>query len=370
MPHVVHLTTVHLPFDTRIFHKECRSLSNAGYRVTLITNHTRRESVDGVEFIPLPKFRNRIDRMLIGPWTVYRLARHLKADLYHFHDPELMPVGIALKITSRAKVVYDVHENFPKNMLAKTWMAAPMRRIASWVVKLSEMITSIFIDGVVTVTEFIAARFPKDKTVVLRNLPPLIENLDNIPDRKYEGNYQVIYTGGLTAHRGITEIVLALPLVKTPETKLLLLGRVIDRTVWEVVQELPGFTKVDYIGQVPFDQMYDYLHQAAVGMLCNQPRYGYDQALPNKLFEYMYSGLPIIASDFELWREIITENDCGRLVDPTKPQEIAKSIDDLLNNPDERRKMGENARKAVLEKYNWEKEQQKLLDLYQELLRV
>ena len=369
MPHIVHLTTVHRPFDTRIFQKECRTLVQADYRVSLIAPHTTQETIHGVEIIPAPHFEHRMVRMTWAVWAVYLAARRLHADLYHFHDPELLPVGALLKLTTRARVVYDVHENYPTNMHAKQWLSPLLRGIASWGIDLAERVTTSLIDGVMAATEHIAARFPPSKTRVLRNYPLLnMADLPSLDQRAYRDNYTLIYTGGFTDHRGIHQIVQALAHVKTPRARLALLGRNLHPYVAEAVQAMPGYERVDYYGQVPFETMYQHLNSAAIGLVCNQPRHGYDLAQPNKLFEYLSVGLPVIASNFDLWKEIIEDNDCGLTVDPTSPQQIAQAIDHLLDHPETRRQMGENARQASQQKYNWERESARLLDFYQEVL--
>jgi glycosyltransferase involved in cell wall biosynthesis len=187
--------------------------------------------------------------------------------------------------------------------------------------------------------------------------------------RAYEGNYTLIYTGGFTDYRGLYEIVQALDHVKTPQARLTLLGRTIHPHTAQVIQSTPGYRRVDYLDHVPFETMYHHLNSAAVGLVCNQPRHGYDLAQPNKLFEYMSAGLPVIASHFELWKEIVEGNECGMTVDPTDPRQIAEAIDYLLAHPELRRTMGANARRAVQERYNWEHEGRKLVDFYHRILK-
>jgi glycosyltransferase involved in cell wall biosynthesis len=372
MPHIVHLTTVHLPFDTRIFEKECRTLVQVGYRVSLIAPHTTREVVGGVEVIPIPRFKRRLARMTRVTWAMaalYRTARRLHADVYHFHDPELMPVGILLKKSTHAAMIYDVHENYPTNLRAKEWLVGPLRRIAPWTAERFENITATVVDGIVAATDHIAKRFPADKTRVVKNYPLLTAMRSSGDDRRrYDGNYTLVYTGGLTDHRGISEIVQALGHVRNSQARLLLLGGHVHQETARTVQNLPGWQRVDYQGQVAYQTMYEYLGAAAVGLVCNQPVYDYDRALPNKLFEYMSAGLPVIASNFPDWVEIVAGNECGVTVDPTSPVEIAEAIDYLLDHSDARRTMGENGRHAIGEKYNWEHESSHLLDLYREVL--
>lgn len=368
MKRIVHLTSAHTPFDIRIFHKECRTLAQSGYRVSLIAPHTTFEVVDGVEIIPIPHPRRRLVRMTRGVWTVYRAACRLQADLYHFHEPELVPVGILLKLTTRARVVYDVHENYARKVQAKEWLPRPLRGIVSWGIRLFEDVAAALVDGVVTATEHIAVRFPPAKTQVVKNYALLsMTALSSDNQRTYEGNHTLIYTGGLASHKGIYQIIQALAYVQTPQVELIVLGGH-DRETAEAIQQLPGWSRVHYYGRVPYETIYRYLHSAAVGLVCNQPVHDYDLAQPNKLFEYMAAGLPVIASNFDLWKEIFEGNECGVTVDPTSPEQIAKAIDYLLSHPEIRRKMGDNARRAVQEKYNWERESLKLLSLYREVL--
>lgn len=372
MTHVVHLTSVHRAFDTRIFWRECRTLARDGYSVSLVAPHSTRETVKGIEIVPIPGVNHRlarVARLTRGIWGVYHKARQLQADLYHFHDPELLPVGLLLKLTTPAAVIYDVHENYPENVRAKEWLPSWVRAATSSSVAWLEQVTARRVDGIVTVTGYIARRFPPFKTRVIRNYPSLSELRPLLDQqRSYEGNHTLIYTGGLTDHRGAKQIVQALEHVENPKVKLVLLGGHVHRDTETAIRESPGWSRVDYRGQVPFEAMYRCLQSAAIGLVCNQPVYSYDQALPNKLFEYMSAGLPVIASDFELWKEIIEGNECGVAVDPTSPQEIARAVDYLLEQPELRRRMGRNARRAVQQKYNWEHESPALRQLYREVL--
>jgi glycosyltransferase involved in cell wall biosynthesis len=369
MPHIVHMTTVHRPFDTRIYVKECRTLAQQGYRVSLIASHTGREVRDGVEIVPIPRFGDRLRRATFSVWAVYRLARELDADLYHLHDPELLPVGLLLNRLTRAGVVYDVHEYHSRQILGREWIPRQLRPVAAWGIDRLERIAARQLDGFIAVTDQIAARFPPERTRIVRNYPLLTMMGDTHHDsRAYEGNYRLIYTGGLTNHRGVSQVVEAMHYVQAPQARLTILGKAIDRQAEEEVEASPGYAKVDYLGFVPYEELYRQLNSAAIGLVCHQPVHGYDLAQPNKLFEYMSAGLPVIASNFDLWNEIVEGNQAGITIDPTSPEQIAAAMDRLLAQPELRKTMGENARRMVREKYNWELESLKLLDLYHQIL--
>lgn len=369
MHHIVHLTTVHLPFDTRIFQRECTTLSQAGYQVSLIATHTKPEVVNGIKIIPLPKYRYRALRILLAPWNAYKQAQKLNANIYHFHDPELLLIGVLLKLTTHARVIYDVHENHSKKVQARSWLFRPLRKFASLSLKIIEIFSIRFFDSLVTATEHIAELFPKANTLVIKNYPLLEMNQTANGTPQYNPDNRIlIYTGGWTDHRGIYQVIQALEYTQTPNIELVLLGRTIDKHVQERAQTLPAYSKIKYLGQIPYHQVYQYLKTAAIGFVCNQPEHDYDLAQPNKLFEYMSAGLPVIASKFPLWQEIVEGHNCGVTVDPTKPEEIAKATDYLLSHPELRKQMGENGRHAVRNIYNWGVEAKKLINLYRSLL--
>jgi glycosyltransferase involved in cell wall biosynthesis len=110
------------------------------------------------------------------------------------------------------------------------------------------------------------------------------------------------------------------------------------------------------------------MSHSKAGIVTFHPLPNHIDAQPNKMFEYMSAGLPIITSNFPLWKEIVEGNSCGICVNPLDPEEIGKAIEYIISHSNEAEKMGQNGKKAVLEKYNWQVEEKKLFEVYEELL--
>ena len=180
----------------------------------------------------------------------------------------------------------------------------------------------------------------------------------------------LVYVGGISKLRGAVEMVQALEYLEHVEDiRLDLIGRFEPSSLERELQALPGYRRVRYLGWLQPKDIYKHLQTADIGLVCLHPDPRYVVGWPVKLFEYMAAGLPVIASNFPLWREIVEGNRCGICVDPLNPKEIAGAIEYLITHPEETRRMGENGRRAVEEKYNWENEGKKLLKLYEELLK-
>ncbi len=365
------LTSVHIPFDGRIFHKEARSLAKAGYDVTLIARHTKEEIVGGVRVLPLPTPKNRLQRITKVMRQVHRLAVREDADVYHFHDPELMIVGLLLKLRGK-KVIWDAHEHYPNSILDKYYISKPLRRLISRSFDLFERAVIRFFDYVIYTTPLVGARYATMKVRAGRveNYP--IMELSGTPARQPQE--KIVYLGGMARIRGLLEVVEALAEVvkEHPRWKLCLVGAYnpasFEGEVRDLVKKLGVETNVEFIAWVPYDEKEKLSSQASMGVITYLPYSNNTSCLPNKLFDYMLVGLPVIASNFPLYREVVEGSRCGLIVDPTKPPEIARAMEYLIEHPDEARQMGENGRRAVLDKYNWEAESKELLRIYDEVL--
>jgi len=359
------LTSVHSPSDHRIFHKEARSLARAGYDVSIIAQHNKSEIVDEVKIIELPQMKKRLQRLLRLPLRALRLALKQKADFYHFHDPELIPIGLALKLLGK-KVIYDVHEDVSKQILDKNWIGNKnIRKIVSVFFNIFEKFSVKFFVRVVTATSYIAKRFPKRKTIILRNLPvlKLIENVNTINYKKDKP--VMIYAGVLTRIRGIKKIVQAMEFIKE-KGELWLLGKWESEGFRKECASLKGWKYIKYLGLRKPNDVYAFLKNADVGICLLYPLERYMVSLPTKAFEYISCSLPIVMSNFPSWKKNFET--CALFANPYDAENIASKILYLLNNPDKARELGNKGRQLAEEKYNWEVEQKKLLDIYEDIL--
>jgi glycosyltransferase involved in cell wall biosynthesis len=372
---VCFMTSINPSFDIRIFHKEAQTLVQAGYEVVLIAPHDKEsENVDGVQIIGLPRYERRFYRPL-NWWRILQKALRQKADVYHFHNPELLPVGLLIKLLSGRPIIYDVHENYPERILTKEWIPARLRKATSILFRYMENSLAPFIDALVVVNEKLAERFSgKARVVTVTNYLRIAEKVSGqtleATNELTKGSY-LVYAGLIAGDRGISQCIQAFRALEYDGLHFVCAGRVDETVSPELRAILDGSTSVPgfhYLGLLPYEAIPGLLQNALVGLLCFQPTPNNILGTPNKLFEYMGAGIPVIASDFLYIRDVVNSADCGILVDPTSPEEISAAMCYLLNHPDEAVKKGENGRTAVKERYNWESEGRKLLRLYEELL--
>ena len=364
------LTSVHPVFDTRIFHKQAKTLVGAGYNVVLVAQHNKNDIVDGVNIIALPKPKNRFYRILFLARIAYKIALKEKADIYHFHDPELLPWMVLLKKRTGAKIIYDVHEDIPEQILSKHWIPKFLRKFIAFIFNYFEKRIAQNFDYIITATPDIKKNFRQKNIIDIKNYP-ITQNFDLYKkDQDYEKKnyYNLIYIGGLSKIRGIKKIIQSLNFINFKyNVKFKIAGEFSNKDFKNEIKQLKEWKQVEYLGLLSRYQVFKHLLNSDIGLVCLYPLERFLTGFPVKMFEYMVAGLPIIASSFPLWKEIIQGNKCGICVNPLEPKEIAKAIEYLIEHPKEAKQMGENGRKAVLEKYNWENESKKLLKIYGKL---
>lgn len=365
---ICHLTSVHPWADTRILYRECASLSKFGYEVHLVVANQKAGTFPGVQIheVHAPA-GNRLTRMWSTSRAMFRKALEVDAALYHFHDPELIPVGRRLQRRGK-KVIYDVHEHVPNQIRTKYYIPSLLRPAIANAFDWFEKRMAKKMDGVVTAVD----------TVRERLLPcnPLTVDVNNYPEGEIiyvekdwsRKTRDVIYVGLINEIRGIRELMDALALPGS--WRLTLVGTFGTPDLEKQMRQHPGWNRVDYLGQRSRSEVADLLAQSRIGIVTFLSAPNHDNNQPNKLFEYMAAGIPVVCSHFPRWKKIMDEAACGICVDPASPSEIAAAVAHLLSLPEKSQAMGLGGRKAMETTYNWGSEEEKLFDLYRKLLEV
>ena len=367
---VVHMTTVHNPYDPRIYYKQCLSLHKANYDVTLIS-----QSVDGkdkldmpINHIPLKSYTSRLKRMIFGTWDAYRKAKKEKANIYVFHDPELLLVAALLKKKDNV-VVYDIHEDYITSILQKDYLNKPIKKMIAKIYTMMEKVLTR------NMALSIAEKYYKEmyhRGVSILNYPLLNEEMMKLDRKKQDQENKVLYTGNVTIERG-AHIHATLPKLD-PSLSVQFIGKCSKQLADEMIQIAGGQASnlqiegIDtFVVKERIEEMY-LAHRWLAGIAIFPPTEHYMKKELTKFFEYMNAGLPIICSDFPVWKQFIEKYECGIVVDPYNEAEIKTAIETLRNDPDLAYQMGENGRRAVVEELNWEVEERKLLRWYDELV--
>ncbi len=366
---IVHMTSVHPVFDTRIFHKECIGLVKSDHRVTLIAPHVVNESINGVKIVAVTPGRKRFSRMFKTTFEVFSWALKEKADLYHIHDPELLFCAHLLRLSGR-RVVFDMHENLPKALLTKSWLRPVLRKGLSRLVQWAERLFLYRLPVVFAETSY------------RRDYPGVKYSADvlNMPDPESFLQSSVAkfavptlgYVGAVTAERGSLATFKALEITHKAG----------HRVEFECIGPVRGEQQKAYLrnmethiaqgirlaGYLCPTEAWQKIAQCHIGLAILQPTPNYLESYPTKMFEYMAMGLPVIVSDFPLYRDVVEKYRCGICVDPNSPTAIAAAITALIEDPATAEKMGAAGKQAVIDKFNWQHEIDKLHSLYTQVL--
>jgi glycosyltransferase involved in cell wall biosynthesis len=274
----------------------------------------------------------------------------------------LIPVALILRSRGR-KVIYDVHEDFPKDMLFKSYLPHWSRPFVGGLMAWAESFAGKHFSAIVCVTPTITERLQSvnPTTVTVYNYPYHEELIGGNPPAWKSRDLAVAYVGTITPQRGIAEMVHAMGhLSDSLGATLEIAGDVVP----EEVKKLPAWSRVRFHGVLDQLSTYRLLRKARAGLICMHPIPTFKDCMPVKIFEYMGAGLPVIASDFPLWRKMLSGLDCALFVDPMDVRAIARAMEYLLTNPAEAEEMGRRGQDAVAKKFNWNSEARKLVNLY------
>lgn len=373
---VCHLASKHKMNDMRIFEKECKSLANSGFNVTLIGfgEVANTEIIDGVHCISLYcPIKNNLELLRKRNKMSLEAAIAVNADIYHLHEPELLPVGMKLKKKGKT-VIFDSHEfygwqlrdNIHKIKIIKT--PAFLMKVIGRLYMLYEKHVCMKLDAVIQVctmngVDYFANRCRR--SVFIRNLPNIADYSRKLPI-DYSTMPLVAMIGGITKERGVTQLVKA---THHEGGVLLLAGAFYPKDYETELRQMPEFECVDYKGFLNKNGMANLMEQANIGAstIHHVGQYEKLDTFPTKVFDYMSMELPVIVSNTEYAKKMNELHHFAICVNPENPDEISRAINWLFTHPEQAIKMGKNGRKAIEESFNWEKESEKLVSFYKEI---
>ena len=370
---IVHLTSVHVRSDTRVLYRECESLVMAGYDVSLIVcDGFGNDIVHGIKIIDVGSYRgNRLLRVFLGTLFILISALKLNAEIYHFHDPELIPVGLFLKIKGK-RVIFDIHENIGGQIKMKKWL--PLRKMIS---KLYFVFDTISVKAffIILAEESYAKIYNKlsKRYLIIKNMPKLTLFDKYVVSRGDKKG--IFYIGVIAKERGIYHLLEALRILKEIGIHFHFhcVGNISSGDGNKISHKLKKYgleNWVTFYGRLELVKGYQYSKKCRVGVAILAPSENYKESYSTKMFEYMAAGMPVVTSNFPIYKKVVETYDCGICVDPFNIQEIARAIEYLMLNDEEANRMGKNGRSAVEKKYNWMIENNKMLNLYEHLLKT
>lgn len=365
MVKVCHMTSAHRSGDVRIFYKECASLAASGYDTYLVAQGDSREE-NGVHVVGLGKApESRLKRMTDFAKKVYDTALEVDADIYHIHDPELLPYAAKLKKRGK-KVIFDSHENTLEQMTDKAYIPRLIRPLIAGAYRNYAGTVFRGCDALISVTPHIVEQLEKlnPNTWMITNYPRLS------PAAKCDKTrlFSLCFAGGIEAQWNHEKLINCIG--RESDVEYDLCGRC-NPEYLKKLESLEGWSKVNYYGSLSHSEALKIQNSANAGVALLSPSrntgFSVGTIGNTKLFEYMLSGIPIICTDFILWRDIVEKNQCGICVDLNNEEELDSAIDYLRNYPDRAAEMGQNGRRAVEEEFNWGTQEKKLLELYNNL---
>jgi glycosyltransferase involved in cell wall biosynthesis len=302
---------------------------------------------------------------------VYQKARSLNANIYHFHDPELIPVGLLLRAQGK-QVIYDIHEDVPRHIFSKAYLPIYARLPLSWTMEGIEHITCRFFSALVVTRDAVAERLksvnPSIRTIYNYVMGNELQTDDSV--RWKDRTNSVVYVGGMTEVRSAVEMVEAMEYVAAElHATLDIAGNFFNQQLRERVMRLPGWKYANEHGILSRSEVARLLGTVRAGLVLLYPEPNHQEVrCNNKIFEYMSVGIPVIGPDIPQWRDFIKENGCGVTVNPKDAHALARAITFLLMQPQAAEEMGRRGREAIEKWYNWKTEAAKLMQLYEQLL--
>lgn len=373
------LSASHPAEDKRVFHKEARSLAGAGFDVVHLCPGEERNSYvkDSVRIETYPRRAGKLSR-LVGLLDLYRGARAIDADAYHCNEPDSWIVGVALRATRRRRVVFDCHEHYPGQVAR--WLPPGTRVVGRFVTRVVLQVLGLVTHLIVLAKPSVSDDFSlsRRRQLLVLNTTSLAYATSKAPASASERDtFTFVHFGVFRRERGSEQLLGALYLLWKwdVDVRVRLIGQFTDGSRDSFFAKASAHGIVHLIEDfewMPFDEAFPLVASSDAGLVLFQGGVENNvRGLPHKMFDYMIAGLPVIGPSFAPdIAAIIQQADAGVLLDTGDVHALATAMRQLVEDSAETRRLGVNARRAVVEIYNWEAEAAKLIDAYEQLLPV
>ena len=366
---VCHVISGYYRNDPRIFQRQCKSLVNGGFEVCILTNDGQpNEVMEGIKLYATDKYwKNRIKVLLFANSQFIKKAIEINADIYQLHSPELLSLGLTLKKLGKI-VIYDSHEDLPSHILEKEWIPLIVRKPISIFINFYMYIFLKNYNEIISPHQHVVEKLEliNANTTLITNFAK-VGSLINYDLSHYLNRENIICYSGTVYSSSNQEFILE-AISNINNLKYQIAG-FIDENYQEQLSERKGFKKLKFLGRIPYEELGDFYSKSLIGIVIMDYtlNLGHRRGTyaVNKIFEYMEAGLPIICTDYDLWKEIINKYDCGVCVEPNNAKQIEEAIKFLISNKEKAYQMGQNGRKAVLLEYNWITQEKEYLRIFE-----
>jgi len=359
-------TSVHPWNDVRIFHKQACSLSKE-FEVELHAPANFNRKVEGgVTIFGLPIWTSKISRIKTISILCWRTLKS-KADIFHFHDPELILVGLLIKYFKGKSVIYDIHENTRQLILERSWIPWVFRKPLHYLLSFLERTSMSNFDKII-LAEDSYCKFISTNAMVIHNYP-LWQRIEEVPK-----TIDVVYVGGVLKERGAFEMLRIANQIKltVPNFIMKIIGPIAESLHHEMSKYLQDNDLINNVilsGRLAYPTAMEEIARSKVGIAILHPIRNYTESLPTKLFEYMRFGLPYVASDFPYWKTLFENEHAGYHLRYDNIELAAEKISDLLENENLRDEYGSRGSELAKTKFSWSSEEANLFNVYNEIAR-
>ena len=370
--HVCMLVFNDLNYDFRVF-REASTLASRGHRITVVALESSKplcEEWNDFEVITIPRAAVGSLRIAYPQfwWRAAKILRKIRADVYHAHDLDALPPASKAAKHYNVPLVYDSHElwTHQSSLVSRPWIRRFWEHLETRLIKQAAHVISVS----EPIAKNLVGRYQLDRVTVLRNLPPYrepvsgncIRDMLTLPPKATI----LLYQGGFLTDNGLAEQIHAMASVENAHL-VLLGGGPTKNDLQREVQLAHVEDRVHFLSRVPFSELHTYTCSADIGMCLIKPTgRSFYWSLPNKLFEYLMAGLPVLASDAPQIAELVQTAGVGECVDVRNVSRISECINHLVADR-VKCKQYASAALATAKKMSWDREQTKLIQVYDDL---